>query len=64
MESASLPNLGMSELQNRNTHLLGEIPFVGPGSSTSYGTETFLRGSVNVDFDIGLDFDGQLLQFY
>ena len=55
----------MREVQNKSNHISGANSSVGMGPSTSnHGTETFLYGSANVDFDIGLEFDGQLLQFY
>jgi len=65
MKRASFLNLGMTEVMNRTNDVLGNVSPLELGQPISnYGTETFLHRSINVNFDIGLDIDGQLLQFY
>jgi hypothetical protein len=55
----------MCELANKNSNGAGVSTPASTGpANLNYGTEAFLGGPAFVDFDVGLDFEGQLLQFH
>lgn len=50
---------------HRDGNNSGGAAHAGAGTfNSNYGIDPFLDGAANVDFSVGLDFDGEFLQFF